>query len=288
MMSHSEEILHELGGCSHQPIIWQPSPAKAKLNNRCKMNSVGSDDDKTQHVHLDGLTLSSTTSETASAVSPCSSDSNLMLLVSPPPTNIIVESTLTPSGHMSLTPPLYSERINRAIRTAEYQLDAAVDDVQRFISEGCPDSNSVTRRRLVLESPDSDYSDDLNSPRELPDFRSPTVLHIKHFGVKSSSSDDECHDDATKESNSSSGDLKQKSDKPCTEYRSRNYARTVLTESRDDNEGLEDPEAMELRTLRLVDGKFQVWPPLKHSDRVKLRRCSNESNRSPLMRSNFR
>ncbi|KAL3798599.1 hypothetical protein ACHAWO_014008 [Cyclotella atomus] len=42
-------------------------------------------------------------------------------------------------------------------------------------------------------------------------------------------------------------------------------ASSVSVDSRNDSEGANEPQMTELRTLRSVEGKFQVWPPLKSS-----------------------
>ncbi|KAL7519882.1 hypothetical protein ACHAWX_004636 [Stephanocyclus meneghinianus] len=112
--------------------------------------------------------------ETAPAVlSPCLSD---LYLVSPPPRimnnpgNNACGSINTPSIRASLTPPPHSEKIHRAIRTAASQLDAAVHDVQHYISQGCPDSDVEANARERGGTPGSEYSDDFMSPKVLPDF----------------------------------------------------------------------------------------------------------------------
>lgn len=45
-------------------------------------------------------------------------------------------------------------------------------------------------------------------------------------------------------------------------------ASSISVDSRNDSEGPNDPQTTELRTLRSVEGKFQVWPPLKSSGSV--------------------
>ena len=42
-------------------------------------------------------------------------------------------------------------------------------------------------------------------------------------------------------------------------------ASTISVDSRNDSEGANEPQTTELRTLKSVEGKFQVWPPLKSS-----------------------
>jgi myosin heavy subunit len=45
-------------------------------------------------------------------------------------------------------------------------------------------------------------------------------------------------------------------------------ASSMSVDSRNDSEAANEPGTMELRTLKSVQGKFQVWPPLKRSDSV--------------------
>ena len=42
-------------------------------------------------------------------------------------------------------------------------------------------------------------------------------------------------------------------------------ASSVSVDSRNDSEGANEPQTTEMRSLRSVEGKFQVWPPLKSS-----------------------
>jgi SNF2 family DNA or RNA helicase len=104
------------------------------------------------------------TSNDTSTLSPLSD----FYIVSPPLCK--PQTNLTPI-RASLTPPPCSEKINRAIRTAEHNLDAAVENVHRYISQGCPDSDTEGAPAMRGGSPDSEYSDDLFSPQNLPDFR---------------------------------------------------------------------------------------------------------------------
>jgi hypothetical protein len=47
------------------------------------------------------------------------------------------------------------------------------------------------------------------------------------------------------------------------------YIRTASSvDSRNDSEGANEPQTTEMRTLRSVEGKFQVWPPLKSSGSI--------------------
>eukprot|EP00804_Cyclotella_cryptica_P019629 CCRYP_013986-RB/>CCRYP_013986-RB protein AED:0.03 eAED:0.03 QI:158/1/1/1/1/0.8/5/1739/623 len=133
---------------------------------------VDSSDEILPHVATTSSTPQAAT--TASApLSPCLSD---LYLVSPPPrtthnaSNTICRGSHTPSIRSSLTPPPHSEKIHRAIRTAASQLDAAVDEVQRYIFQGCPDSDVEGDARRTGGTPGSEYSDDFMSPQVLPDF----------------------------------------------------------------------------------------------------------------------
>jgi SNF2 family DNA or RNA helicase len=93
-------------------------------------------------------------------------------IVSPPPRN---PSHRRMTKDTSPTPPPCSEKINRAIRTAEHNLNAAVETVQRYI---CQKYDGVEGGQGDGGSPESEYSDDfLFSPKNLPDFRNvPTVV----------------------------------------------------------------------------------------------------------------
>ena len=62
---------------------------------------------------------------------------------------------------LSPPPPPNSEVIQSAIRTAEHNLDEAVQNVQQYIWDSCPPDG------------DSIYSVDVSSPKVLPDFNSP-------------------------------------------------------------------------------------------------------------------
>lgn len=98
-----------------------------------------------------------------------SPDFSDLCIVSPLPHRVGPSSNHTPT-RTSLTPPSQSENINRAIRTTSKNLDDAVEHVQRYIFQGCPDSKEKGDRGHG-SSPESDYSDDMLSPKVLPDFR---------------------------------------------------------------------------------------------------------------------
>jgi SNF2 family DNA or RNA helicase len=115
--------------------------------------------------------------DTNSNVSATADDNNIsplsdFYIVSPPPRHPSHRRTKDTSP----TPPPCSEKINRAIRTAEYNLDAAVETVQRYIL--CQKYDGADGGQGDGGSPDSEYSDDfLFSPKNLPDFRNvPTVV----------------------------------------------------------------------------------------------------------------
>lgn len=42
-------------------------------------------------------------------------------------------------------------------------------------------------------------------------------------------------------------------------------ASSISVDSRNDSEGANEPQTTEMRSLRSIEGKFQVWPPLKSS-----------------------
>jgi hypothetical protein len=249
--------------------------------------------------HVDALS-SSTTCEAASApVSPCLSE---LYLVSPPQRNTCNSSSnRVPPIRASLTPPPHSEKINRAIRAAESQLDAAVYDVHRYISQGCSDSARGEVARDFSGSPESDYSDDLLSPRVLPDFLSPMmgaavgnepVDSFSRMSYRRRILDDEGDNDAESRS-SDAGDIGEGTPElsidskhgSCTDKENLNVSddnRVNIKRNQQNDKGKrrtmrtktpvsvkltneDQSETMELRTLQLVEGKFQVWPPLRSS-----------------------
>ncbi|KAL7490367.1 hypothetical protein ACHAWX_000248 [Stephanocyclus meneghinianus] len=247
-------------------------------------------------------------SEATAPVSPCLSE---LYLVSPPRRNTSnISSNHAPSMRASLTPPPHSEKINRAIRTAEFQLDAAVYDVHRYISQGCSDSDRGDMARDFTGSPESEYSDDLLSPRVLPDFASPMTVDIDNESSDSFSRmsyrrrilDDGDKKDIDVESRYSNindpKDVMRKihsdsnycssmenenpnvSDDAFEENKNNQRGEDVRDIKSDKDKRLniradssvsvditnhDHSETMELRTLQLVEGKFQVWPPLRSS-----------------------
>lgn len=130
-----------------------------------EMNSEASVPESTNNYASPKISESSANNQVIST-SPDFSD---LCIVSPLPHKVGPSSNHTPT-RTSLTPPPQSEKINRAIRTTSKNLDDAVEHVQRYISQGCPDSKEKGDRGHG-RSPESDYSDDMLSPKVLPDFR---------------------------------------------------------------------------------------------------------------------
>jgi hypothetical protein len=168
-----------------------------------------------------------------------------------------------PRIRASLTPPPHSEKISRAIRTVECQLDAAVDDVQRYISRGCPDSDTAERCRVVVGSPESDYSDDMLSPKVLPDFNSPLVRGSLAF--KSDQLTDEgtlCEESFNMENEEPNSNDRQTNTSAAT--KSNNQKPTLPPSPASVDNGI-ILCTMKGRVLRFNGSKFDVWPPLKGS-----------------------
>ena len=173
----------------------------------------------------------------------------------------------------SLTPPPFYEKINRAIRTAECQLDAAVDDVHRYISRGCPDSDTVNRCRIFVESPASEYSDDFMSPKVLPDFNSPlngenlaSEFQFDHSNVENEEpniSNRGSFRSIGKENNVNQMRSKKNS---TTKPKINNIGSSASPNSIDNSENeCNLGPGMKGRVLRFDGSKFQVWPPLNSS-----------------------
>ena len=193
-----------------------------------------------------------------------------LCIVSPPlKNNKIIKNT-------TLTPPPNSEVINRAIRTAEHNLDKAVETVQRYISEGCPDSDSIDKCRVLVGSPESDYSNDLSSPKVLPDFNSPLNSGTQEFDSDYGSikfpSDRENYDPnstgkTTMNFNSLKNNISSHDDSSADNKTAYLHNRPILHPA---SPMVYDEECivtgMKGRTL-LFNGKiFQVWPPLNNTE----------------------
>ena len=198
-----------------------------------------------------------------------------LYIVSPPPQNI--HKSATKKRTPRLTPPPYSEQINRAIRSAECQLDAAVDDVQRYISQGCPDIDSLDKLRIHVGSPESDYSDDLLSPKELPDFNSPLngeSLSFKSDGYDNKNMPQNSSNQENEEPNTPKIKVQNNSPKETScdagEINKEHVRRLRRSDSspsiEDEISECTNGPAMKGRTLRFDGSRFEVWPPLNCSD----------------------
>ncbi|KAL7503129.1 hypothetical protein ACHAXN_003089 [Cyclotella atomus] len=196
-----------------------------------------------------------------------------LCLVSPPPRNHNNNPNSTkrpPRIRSSLTPPPYSEKINRAIRTAECQLDAAVDDMHRYISQGCPDSDTVDRCHLHFNSPDSDYSDDLLSPKVLPNFNSP--LNGENLASEFQFDDSNVENEEPNVCKSGGDDEQTHSgcpDKTKTDSTTKPYIGRLgcpSSPASNDVDEITIGPGTKGRILRFDGSKFQVWPPLNSSD----------------------
>lgn len=198
-----------------------------------------------------------------------------LYVVSPPPrNNNNTNSAKRPSrNRASLTPPPHSEKINRAIRTAECQLDAAVDDVHRYISQGCPDSDTVDRCHLLFNSPDSDYSDDLLSPKVLPNFNSPlngenlsSEFQFDDSNVENeepNAGSNSCDHNNRHEHLDKNKFLDQTAKYSIIKPRVRRPHSPV---NNVDESAIEIGLGTKGRILRFDGSKFQVWPPLNSSE----------------------
>ena len=177
----------------------------------------------------------------------------------------------------TLTPPPNSEAINRVIRTAEHNLDEAVETVQRYISEGCPDSDSIDNKcRVLVGSPESDYSNDISSPKVLPDFNSPINGETLEFdsddGSSKYSSGRENHDpNSTCETRGNSNSLKNNisshDDSNKENKTVKLHNRQLIHPASPTVDGKECiVTGMKGRTLRFNGKNFQVWPPLNNTE----------------------
>lgn len=202
------------------------------------------------------------------------SDCSDLYFVSPPLHNHMNENINKEPLRIrdSLTPPPFSEKINRAIRTAEHNLDAAVNDVHRYISQGCPDSDTGHKCSVSVKTPESEYSDDFMSPKVLPDFNSP--LNAANLAAEFQFNDSNVENEEanilgndyeevkTGVKESSNGKKTIKDDfiaKPQVGKLRR--AASPYSIDNIENESTTMP-GMKGRILRFDGSKFRVWPPL--------------------------
>lgn len=196
-----------------------------------------------------------------------------LYIVSPPPqsNHKSTSKKRTPRPRASLTPPPCSEQINRAVRSAECQLDAAVDDVQRYISQGCPDSDSKDRLCVRVGSPESDYSDDLLSPRNLPDFDSPlngeclSFQSIKSDGYGREDVPRNCSNQENEEPNAHKIRTRPDNLHQKNQVKQHPCANSSPTKE-DEISEFTNEQATRGRTLRFNGSRFEVLPPLNCSE----------------------